>query len=186
MDLEDAIYGRRAVRDFTDRPVESSTIERLLDAAVQAPSALNQQPWAFGVISGKERLRAYSDRVKEHLLATLNPVFDVNPRSQLYAEPGYNVFHDASLLIVIYALPGRLQPEEDCCLAAENLMLAACGLGLGSCPIGFARSWLNLSAVKGELGIPSDCTAVFPVVVGYPARPATAVLRRAPEILVWQ
>ncbi len=185
MEIEDAIYGRRAVRDYTDRAVEPAIIKRLLAAAVQAPSALNQQPWAFGVISGKERLHGYSERAKAHLLATLSPVFDVNPRSQLYAEPGYNIFHNAGTLIVIYALPGRLQPEEDCCLAAENLMLAACGLGLGSCPIGFARDWLNQPQMKTELGIPPDCTAVFPVVVGYAAHQPAHVPRRAPETLFW-
>lgn len=185
MEIEDAIYYRRAVRDYTDGAVEPAKIEKLLDAAVQAPSAMNQQPWAFGVFCGQERLRGYSERAKAHLLATLDPTFDVHPRSQLYADPDYKTFYNAGTLIVIYATHGRHHPEEDCCLAAQNLMLAACGLGLGTCPIGFARSWLNLPEIKRELDIPSDHTAVFPLVVGYPAKKPDPVPRREPVILTW-
>lgn len=187
MEIEDAIYHRRAVRDYTDRAVEPAKIERLLAAAIQAPSAMNQQPWAFGVFCGRERLRGYSERAKAHLLATLSPVFETHPRSQLYADPEYKTFHNAGTLIVIYATHGRLHPEEDCCLAAQNLMLAAHGLGLGTCPIGFARSWLNLPEIKRELDIAPDFTAVFPLVAGYPAgKPPPAPARRAPVILSWK
>jgi nitroreductase len=186
MEIGDAIFNRRAVRDYTDRAVEPARIEQLLAAAVQAPSAMNQQPWAFGVFLGKERLRGYSDRAKAHLLATLHPMFDVHPRSQLYAEPDFNIFYNAGTLLVIYATHGRLQPEEDCCLAAQNLMLAAVGFGLGTCPIGFARPWLNLPENKTELDIPPDCTAIFPVIVGYPAGKTNPVPRRDPVILSWK
>jgi hypothetical protein len=44
MDLREAIYTRRAVRDFTAEPVEEKALRQLIDAAVQAPSAVNQQP----------------------------------------------------------------------------------------------------------------------------------------------
>ena len=47
MDLKDAIYTRRAVREFTAEPVDEKTIRKLIDAAIQAPSAVNQQPWSF-------------------------------------------------------------------------------------------------------------------------------------------
>ena len=59
-----AIYRRRTVRSYAPARVEKATIEQLLDAAVRAPTALYQEPWAFAVIQDEEHLRRYSDRAK--------------------------------------------------------------------------------------------------------------------------
>lgn len=186
MDLNDAIYHRRSVRRFTEQGVTPVTVNALLDAAIQAPSALNQQPWAFGVFHGRALLRNYSERAKRYLVAHLPAHFEVRLRSELYENPAYDLFHGANTLIVIYAAQGRLHPMEDCSLAAENLMLTAYSLGLGTCPIGFARPWFDLSDVKDELGIGSNFTAVFPMVVGYANGPNDPVPRNPPDILAWK
>jgi nitroreductase len=184
--LVDAIYRRRAVRRYTSRDVTAEIARTLLLAAAQAPSAMNQQPWAFGVFHGRRRLLDYSNRAKEHLVATYPATFEVHARSVLYEDAKYDVFHGAPLLIVIYATSGRLQPNEDCCLAAQNLMLAAYGLGLGTCPIGFARPWLDLPETKRELDVPEHYAAVFPVVVGYPDGTPEPASRQEPAILNWK
>lgn len=184
--IADAIFQRRAVRRYSDREPEPETVGKLLLAAVQAPSAMNQQPWVFGVFHGHERLRTYSERAKEYLVATYPTRMELHSRSELYEDPAYDLFHGADTLIVIYAKSGRLHPNEDCCLAAENLMLAAHGMGLGTCPIGFARPWLDLWEIKRELGVPEHYAAVFPVVVGYPAGPTPSPPREEPEIVSWR
>ena len=184
--LADAIFHRRAVRQYSDRAVDPDTVQKLLCAAVQAPSAMNQQPWVFGVFHGHKRLRGCSERAKLHLIATYPPTFEINSRSELYENPSYDLFHGANTLVVIYAAKGRLNPNEDCCLAAENLMLAAYGMRLGTCPIGFARDWLNLLETKRALGVPEHYDAVFPVVVGYPAGLTVATPREEPNVVSWQ
>ena len=50
MDVMEAIYSRRSVRDYTNQPVDKSTIEALIKAATHALSSMNKQPWAFAVI----------------------------------------------------------------------------------------------------------------------------------------
>ena len=68
MDLKEAIYGRRAVREFTAKPVDEEVLRQLIDAAVQAPSAVNQQPWLFTVVRDKallETMYASGLRVSE-------------------------------------------------------------------------------------------------------------------------
>lgn len=50
MDFREAIYSRRAVRDFTTEPMDEKALRQLIDAAIQAPSAVNQQPWSFSVV----------------------------------------------------------------------------------------------------------------------------------------
>lgn len=186
MELKEAIYQRRAVRRYSPRAVEPRIVEDLIGAAVQAPSALNQQPWVFAVFHGRKRLREYSVQAKRFLVATIQPVWEVHLRSQKYEDPNYDVFHGANTLIVIYARPGGLNPAEDCCMAAQNLMLAAFAQGLGSCPIGFLRQWLDQRETKRQLDVPEHFTAVFPLVIGYPEGPVEAVVKNAPEIVSWK
>lgn len=183
--LLDAIFHRRAVRAYSTREVEAATVDKLLLAATQAPSTMNQQPWAFAVFHGRKRLHEYSEAAKLHLVSTYPTTFELHSRSELYGNPSYELFHGADTLIVIYATGGRLHPNEDCCLAAENLMLAAYGLGLGTCPIGFARAWFDLPETKRNLGVPEHYHAVFPLVVGYPAGFTAATPRDEPNLAAW-
>ena len=69
METIDTIKQRRAVREYTDAPIESSTIERLIGAAILAPSAMNLQPWAFAVLLNRERVGDYARQIKDWLLA---------------------------------------------------------------------------------------------------------------------
>ena len=64
MSVTEAIRQRRAVRSFTDEGVEESALRALIDAAIQAPSALNAQPWGFVVIDDRARLGDYGERAK--------------------------------------------------------------------------------------------------------------------------
>ena len=184
MELLEAIYGRRAVRDYADRKVSHSILHELIDAAIQAPSALDEQPWVFAVIEGKGLLSDYSDRAKAYFLETFNSGRDPHSlqRDKL-REPDFNLFYNAGTLVVIYAKPGWRFATTDCSLAAENFMLAAHAKGLGTCPIGFAQPWLDLSEIKTAINISEDNTAVLPLTVGYPAKAPDPVPRKMPEIV---
>jgi nitroreductase len=186
MQVMDAIYKRRAVRSFKEKPVGKDTLTRLLLAAVQAPSAMNQQPWAFVVIQDRDLLKDYSDRAKAFLLKSLGPESPIEHYRETLSDPNFNIFYDAATLVVICAKSSNTAAAEDCCLAAENFMLAALDFGLATCPIGFARPWLNERSTKGELKIPSGYGAVFPIIVGYPKAETPAVARRNPEVVEWK
>jgi len=186
MDIMEAIYERRSVRHYSDRKVDKETINTLLEAAVQAPSAMNSQPWAFAVIEQAQLLQDYSSRAKAHLLTQ----FADDPRMERYRDelssPDFDLFYGASTLIVIYATTEGLIPTEDCCLAGQNLMLAAYSLGLGSCCIGWARPFLSLPETKAELDISEDLTPVLPIVIGFPRGTTPGVARREPHIVCWR
>jgi nitroreductase len=185
MELYDAIYRRRAVRHYTATAVPPALVRELLAAAAQAPSAQNLQPWAFGVFAGRRRLLAYSAQAKAFLLTTGDPALALHQTDDLYADPDHDLFHGAGTLIVIFARRGDYHPAEDCCLAAENLLLAAAAENLTTCPIGCVRPWLNSLAGRRALGHADDWQAVFPVVVGYAQGETPAVPRHEPEILTW-
>ncbi len=186
MDVMDAIYGRRSVRGYTDQPVDKATVEGLVKAATYAPSSMNEQPWAFVVIQDPKRLAAFSDRIKAYVLKRLKPDSPLAKYRDMLVNPDYHVFHRARTLIIICKRPNTYNGEEDCSLAAQNLMLAAHAMGLGTCPIGFARPWLAQARIKRSLSIPGDYIPVFPVVVGYPGGETPPVQRRPPEILLWE
>jgi nitroreductase len=182
MDVIEAIHERWSVRAFTRETVASELVDALVSAAVRAPSAMNLQPWAFVIIEGQDALQSYSDRAKRHLVDTMqsdSPLFQYRDR---LASPTFDIFYGAPLLIVIAATSSMSQASEDCCLAAQNLMLAAQGMGLGTCCIGFARPWLSLAVTKAELGIPPAYAPITPIVVGHPKTGAPAVSRKRPEV----
>jgi nitroreductase len=183
----DAIYQRRSVRQYTIHPVDPADVRTLIDAAIQAPSATNAQPWAFVVIQDAALLRRLSARSKERSLAGLRIGSPLWNHRSILADPAFDIFHGAGTLIVICAQDGTGWPtNEDCCMAGQNLLLAAHGLGLGACPIGFAREALDDPDVKRELGIPDAWTAVMPIVVGYAAETPEPGLRDDPRILCWK
>lgn len=184
------IRERRSVRRYTSDPVDDATVDELLDAAIWAPSAINAQPWAFGVIRDRACLESYADRAKAiyltdppvaELAATPAPV--LRHLREVLSQPGYDVFHGASTLITIYATaPGGV---PDCYLAGENLMLAACAIGLGTCPIGLSLPLMNQRDVKDELGVPASVVAALPIVVGHPAERPHATARN-PACLLYR
>ena len=168
MELMDVIRNRRAVRDYTDAAIDRATMEGLIGAAILAPSAMNQQPWAFGVVLGRERIDAYAKRAKDWLLASLSLTSYEPSIRHMLEDPQFALFHHAPALAIVLAKSRGTQAAEDCCLAAENLMLAARNEGLGSCWIGFARPWLDLPATKAELKLPEQYHVVAPIVLGHP------------------
>lgn len=168
MELMDVIRTRRAVREYTDAPVDRATVKRLIDAAILAPSAMNLQPWAFAVLLHRLRIGECAQGIKRWLLDNFSQTsFDPALRTLIQGE-GYSIFHHAPALVLVLAKTRQQQAYEDCCLAANTLILAARDAGLGSCWIGLARPWLNLSSTKEELGLPEHYEVVAPVVLGYP------------------
>ncbi len=181
MDLHKAIYGRRAVRGYSDGAVDREVIDRLIDAAVQAPTALNQQPWLFTVVRDQRKLDELSSQAKAYMLAHHADMIR-DSHLQMLNDPHYQIFYHAPALILLSAVAPGPWCIEDCALAAQNLMLAAYGEGLGSCWIGFAQAYLGTPAGKAFLRLPSACVPVAPIIVGVPREPAPAVPRKKPEI----
>jgi len=192
----DIIYTRRSVREYKPQPIDRETIQGLIDAATQAPTAMHAEPWAFVVVQNRAMLARYSEQAKQTLLdqmhagasahAMADPTASAAFRAQL-ASPEFDIFHHAPTLIVICAKPAGSFAAADCWLAAENLMLAATAMGLGTCCIGSALPVLTQPNVRNELAIPDGYTVVAAIVVGVPddsTAPAGAA-RKTPDILSW-
>jgi nitroreductase len=185
MELQEALAARRSVREYADTPVAREVVEQLLAAAVLAPSAMNTQNWAFGVVQGAEKVQALGERARVALLAAMDHQGVTGGFRDWIASPDCALFYGAPTLVVIYATTQDPSGVVNCSLAAGNLMLAATDLGLGTCWIGLADELLNSADTKREFGVPEEYRSVAPVIVGYPACETPAKERSAPVVLYW-
>ncbi len=185
MNVTDTIFARRSVRAYRPEPVGAALVLSLLESAVHAPSAMNAQPWLFAVVQDAARLKRWSDLGKQRLLQRLKDDSELARHAAMLREESFNVFYDASTLIVIASAQRSRFSQADCWLAAENLMLSARAAGLGTCCIGFALELLNSDEVKAELHMPSEAEIAAAIVVGYAREFPPPVLRAAPKVTAW-
>ena len=184
MNLLTAIRKRRAVRDYTQEPVSASALRELIAAASWAPSAMNDQPWHFTVVTDPALLDEISARSKKWMLKGVAAMPRPGHFQDLLADPQFHLFYHAPVLLVISA-PGAGQwSSEDCALAAQNLMLAALEKNLGTCWIGFAQGWLNTEEGHDLLGLPRSSRVIAPIIVGHPKTMPPDVSRK-PPLITW-
>ncbi len=188
MNVMDVIYNRRAVRDYLPTKIGKDLIHTLLDAAIQAPTAMHEEPWSFVIIQNKELLNRLSESAKHLVLAEAKNSEPQQAKDiiDLVKPADFNVFYNAGTLIIIYSKFQGSFVAADCWLAAENLMLTAYANELGTCVIGLAVSALNTPEWKDELGIPAKMTAMVPIIIGWPAGKTPSSPRKPPEILTWK
>jgi len=147
MDVWSAIRTKRMVRTFRDEQLSAEHLGRILDAGRHAASSKNQQRWDFVAVEDRERLRALSavGPYAGHVAGAAAAVALLTPDPR---GPG------ASLSLV-----------WDLGLAAENMMLAAWELGIGSCP----ATVYDLEIAREVLGHPADRWCGYVLSFGYPA-----------------
>lgn len=167
------VYGRSAdeavgseLQRYTSRSSNDSNSYR---CAILAPSAVNLQPWEFWVIRGRESIDDLSTKAKSWLTEKLarDPSAGAAHQRQHLAAPEVSLLYHAPAMVLVVANSYEEQADEDSCLAATSLMLAARNTGIGTCWIGSSRAWFNLPQTKKELGIPEAALVVAPIVVGY-------------------
>ena len=143
------IFTRRSVRSFCDKAVEQEKIEKILRAAMQAPSACNAQPWEFIVVSGKENLEK---------LAEFNP----------YA----GCLKGANIGIIVLGNTEKMVAasrwEQDLGAATQNIQLEAAELGLGSVWFGTAPDKERMDFISDLYKLTPNLKPYSVLAVGYP------------------
>ena len=182
MELKQAIYGRRATRAYTKEPVDQAELEALIDAAIQAPSAINLQPWAFYIVRDAALLERISHEAKALMLRSSSSIHPSHHFEEMLSNPDFQIFYHAPALILICAVGKDSWSTIDCTLAAQNLMLAAHGSGLGTCWIGFAQAWLESGEARAALDLPANWTPVAPIIVGHPCGATPGPSRNKPAL----
>lgn len=158
MEAMEAILTRRSVRRYTDEPIDAGLIDELLDAAMHAPSAGNEQPWHFVVITERTLL-------------------DAVPSFHPYAV----MLRHAPAAVLVCA-DTRLDRYEgcwvqDCAAATQNLLLAAHARGLGAVWVGIHPRSEREAGMRALLGIPAEVVPFALVPLGHPAERPGRVAR---------
>ncbi len=162
MDVLEAIHTRRSIRKYVDQPVPKELVQKLLAAAMQAPSARNQQPWEFVVIDDRALLSKIPEFMPNAAMAAGAPLaILVCADLDLETSPGYWTV--------------------DCAAAVENMLLAAHGLGLGAVWCGVYPRDKRMDGLRQLAGLPKNVVAHSLVVVGYGAEKVPAENRYRPE-----
>ena len=145
------IFHRISVRKYEDRPVEKEKILEIIRAGMQAPSAANQQPWEFYVITDREILTRLGSR-------------EVSPFTRMTRKAPVAI-------VTAYRTDGPVpeMAEIDMAISLENMWLMADSLGLGGVMLGIAPAKARMDAVREIVGIPDHLQpfTIFPF--GYPA-----------------
>lgn len=180
------IYARRAVREYKPDDVPEEMIKELIKAGVYAPSALNEQPWRFVVIKHKGLMKKCSDRAKKLWLDSIRSPMNEEKQElfSLVSDPGFDIFYDAPVLIFIFTRPGADSPEFDCALAAENMMLGARSLGIGSCWVGLGSILGSDEELMREIGAPEDHRLMSQLIFGYPAGKELEAPERNTDVII--
>jgi len=160
--MDDPVLARRSIREYTNAPVSDEHLERLLRAAMAAPSAGNQQPWRFVVVTQRE---------------TLVGITRVHPYARMLAE--------APVAIVVCGDPaaGKWPDfwEQDCAAAVENVLIEAQILGLGAVWLGVHPLAERVEGIRALLGMPAEVVPFAIVAVGHPAKTKPQAERFDPE-----
>lgn len=180
----ETILARRSVRNYKVRKVEQALIRTLLEAAIHAPTAIHQEPWGFVIIQDEKLLKQLSEVAKPLFLHDVEKLASETADEMLaFGQPEFNIFYNAGTLVLICGTTVTSFFEADCWLAAENFMLAASAMELGTCIIGSALPALNMPNIKEMLSIPDEYTVVAPVILGYSKDEPCLSPRNAPVIL---
>lgn len=168
MELHEVIEKRRSIRKFSEKPVSRELLEQLIRAAALAPSASNMQAWRFFVADDPELVRAVD---------SFSPGLSGKPPVIIaIASDLAEVERRGSKNSLVYGL------MMDAAMAAENLMLEAADLGLGTCAI---KSY-NDKAVHKLLNLPDTMRLEILISVGWPAAEPREPKRKAmDQVLFW-
>ncbi len=148
---------RKSIRKFTNQKIDNKVIKKLLKAAMQAPSAHNQQPWEFVIVNDQELLNKLSK-----------------------ASSGAWMLKDVTVAIVPLIIPTKASPHfavQDMAAATENILLEATNLGIGSVWIGVYPLEERVKHVEEVLNIKDGKHPFSMIALGYPIEDEAVKIR---------
>lgn len=141
MDVYDAVQERRSIRAYQDKQVPREKLEKILEAAILAPSARNLEPWHFIVVTDSEKRKILS-------------------------KGRYAKFVAEAPVVVVACGDKKASPDWyaiDVALAVENMILTAIGEGLSTCCVGS----FNEAEVKTQVKVPENFEVLLLLTIGY-------------------
>ena len=161
MDVLQAISNRRSHRSYKKEQIPEEMLSAVLKAGLEAPSAVNRQPWHFSVVQDQELLQEIHDEAAKVMGKGGSPRF---------ANPDFQMFYHAPTVVFLFGEKDFSWTQVDCGIAVENMALAAEGLGMGSVILGLPKpAFLGQKAdqLRARLACPEGYDFVIALALGY-------------------
>lgn len=155
----ETILARRSVRKYKPQPVEREKMQTIVECGVNAPNAMNRQPWEIRVVDNPDFINGVTELYKKE-------------QPKVTEDPNFkNMFRNAPTVVFVGRDVQSGSAEFDCGLLSENMMLAAQSMGIGSCclgsPAAFMRSPAAAEYLK-QLGFSEGYELLYCIAFGYP------------------
>jgi nitroreductase/NAD-dependent dihydropyrimidine dehydrogenase PreA subunit len=208
--IERAVFNRRSVRNFRDRPVPEALVRRVLEAGRFAPSAGNCQPWQFIVVTDKALIGEINGAVynvlnmistmynNDALVQTLVPAYEADPRPGTYdpriivggvravLRGALPVLLNAPVVILIAGDTRAISgPEINIGICGQNMNLVANSLGIRACWVGFVQVLNLVPPMLDKLGVHDPWKICTSMVLGYPKFKQDGVVPREFRPITW-
>lgn len=153
------IMERRSIRKYKPQPVEREKMQTIVECGVNAPNAMNRQPWEVRVVDNPDFINGVTELYKKE-------------QPKVAEDPNFkNMFRNAPTVVFVGRDVQSGSAEFDCGLLSENMMLAAQSMGIGSCclgsPAAFMRSPAAAEYLK-QLGFSEGYELLYCIAFGYP------------------
>lgn len=153
------IMERRSIRKYKPQPVEREKMQTIVECGINAPNAMNRQPWEIRVVDNPDFINGVTELYKKE-------------QPKVAEDPNFkNMFRNAPTVVFIGRDVQSGSAEFDCGLLSENMMLAAQSMGIGSCclgsPAAFMRSPAAAEYLK-QLGFSEGYELLYCIAFGYP------------------
>ncbi len=175
MEFKDVVFGRRSIRRYTQEPVSDEDLQYILDAGLYAPSGVDLQPWYFVVIRSKEqmeKLASFTGRMSDQLTDVLRGRFQKHPEVAEESLRFIRQLGGAPVCILVFQMREEYSKKPETIVqsigaAIENMCLAACDRGLGSCWMTAPLESLEKEAMR-EAFAPDKGPIMAMVTIGHP------------------
>jgi len=161
----ETIMSRRSIRSYKPEQIKSEQLDTIIKCGINAPSALNKQSWEVRVIQNRDLL----NRINTHFVKKAQGK-NLQGSAARAQEPGFDVFHGAPVLIIVGKDKENPYSAVDCGLLAQNILLCAESMNIGTCVIGNTASILNNPDSKNflnEIYMPDTHEVAFGIAIGY-------------------
>lgn len=169
----ETIMTRRSVRQYKPQAVEREKMQTIVECGINAPNAMNKQPWEVRVVDNADYINGVTELYKK-----------ANPKAA--EDPAFkNMFRNAPTVVFIGHDTKSESSPFDCGLLAENMMISAWSMGIGSCCLGSpARFMKTPEAVEylQKLGFSEGYELLYCIGFGYPDEAPAAKPREAAKV----
>lgn len=184
MEFKELLKKRRSVRNFQKKKISRKLILEIITDSILAPSAGNEQPWEFFVVTNREMIDRISAECKKNFLERIasNPNDPAKKYERMLQKESFHIFYHAPAVVFIIGDAGVKNLVADCALAAGYFMLSATSRGMGTCWVNFGTE-IKDPKLLDELGIRGNHNIIAPLALGYPKKIPAIPKRKKPQVL---